>query len=206
MKKTSKGFTLIELMIVVAIIGILAAIAIPNFLRFQLRARFSELKENVASVFKSEEALRQSERTVGGKSGQYVGLGMLPATCDLTAGNGTAKHSWINTDFQTARAIDWAIEGKTYGCYHIGAGNFTAYNAATPATDIHLTVYAESDIDGDGVNSCVYLFKATLGSDGNPSSTGTKLAASCTAGSQAFPTASGSASWGVPLVLDDNVF
>ncbi|HEX8706278.1 MAG TPA: prepilin-type N-terminal cleavage/methylation domain-containing protein, partial [Myxococcaceae bacterium] len=49
--RKQSGFTLIELMIVVAIIGILAAIAIPNFIRFQARARQSEANTNLKSLF-----------------------------------------------------------------------------------------------------------------------------------------------------------
>ena len=47
MKKLAKGFTLVELMIVVAIIGILSAVAIPNFMRFQAKSRQSEAKTNL---------------------------------------------------------------------------------------------------------------------------------------------------------------
>ncbi len=47
----SRGFTLIELMIVVAIIGILAAIAIPNFSSFQARARRSESRNNLKAIY-----------------------------------------------------------------------------------------------------------------------------------------------------------
>jgi len=49
--KRDRGFTLIELMIVVAIIGILAAIAIPNFMTYQAKARQSEAKVNLGGVF-----------------------------------------------------------------------------------------------------------------------------------------------------------
>lgn len=52
-KKKEKGFTLIELMIVVAIIGILAAIAIPNFMRYQAKAKQSEAKGNLGSIYTS---------------------------------------------------------------------------------------------------------------------------------------------------------
>ena len=54
--RNRKGFTLIELMIVVAIIGILAAIAIPNFLRFQAKSKQSEARELLSSLYTAETA------------------------------------------------------------------------------------------------------------------------------------------------------
>jgi type IV pilus assembly protein PilA len=52
--RSKKGFTLIELMIVVAIIGILAAIAIPNFLKFQAKSKQSEAKSNLGAIYTGE--------------------------------------------------------------------------------------------------------------------------------------------------------
>ena len=51
-----KGFSLIELMIVVAIIGILATIAVPNFQRFQAKARQSEAKSALSAIYAAEKA------------------------------------------------------------------------------------------------------------------------------------------------------
>jgi prepilin-type N-terminal cleavage/methylation domain-containing protein len=52
--RNRKGFTLIELMIVVAIIAILAAIAIPNFLKFQAKSKQSEARTLLTGVYEAE--------------------------------------------------------------------------------------------------------------------------------------------------------
>jgi type IV pilus assembly protein PilA len=63
-----KGFTLIELMIVVAIIGILAAIAIPNFLRYQAKSRQAEARTNLGGIFVAETSFFGEQSRFGGLS------------------------------------------------------------------------------------------------------------------------------------------
>lgn len=68
-----RGFTLIELMIVVAIIGILAAIAIPNFIKFQARSKQSEPKANLKGIFTSQKSYYQEHDDFTAGTG-YMGF------------------------------------------------------------------------------------------------------------------------------------
>jgi len=60
-----KGFTLIELMIVVVIIGILAALAIPRFMKATAKAKQSEAKQILKQIYTMEHTYRQANSTYG---------------------------------------------------------------------------------------------------------------------------------------------
>ena len=86
--RNRKGFTLVELMIVVAIIGILAAIAIPNFLQFRLKAKTSEAKSNLG-------AIRSTEVAYFAEWDFYVGNQAVDA--DRQPRRNANKEAWITT-------------------------------------------------------------------------------------------------------------
>ena len=119
MKNVQKGFTLIELMIVVAIIGILAAVAIPAYSDYTKKAKFTEVVQATQAVKTAVELCAQSEN-VTPIAGCEQNSGGVPATIG-SAGATTAAAgkyvAYVTTSAAgviTAQAIP-ALDGSTAG-------------------------------------------------------------------------------------------
>ncbi|MFO0649221.1 MAG: prepilin-type N-terminal cleavage/methylation domain-containing protein [Polyangiales bacterium] len=135
LKRLAAGFTLVELMIVVVILGILAAVAIPAFTRYVKRSKTSEATGNITKVYQGQLTYYQAALERG--TATYVNASVMP-TAAPTAAKYTANVS------QWAADANWTAIG-----FSLDAAHYYQYNS--PGGTSAFTARAQGDLDGDAI-------------------------------------------------------
>jgi MSHA pilin protein MshA len=118
LKSKQRGFTLIELVVVIVILGILAAFALPKFMGLEAQARTSTVNSMAGSI-KSAAAMAYGVWLAQGVGGNSVTINGTPVA--------------LAFGYPTAAAIGTLIQ-DTSGFNGVGTGTWTKAGATTPAT------------------------------------------------------------------------
>ncbi len=168
MSKKATGFTLIELMVVVAILGILSALAIPAFLEYMKRARATEAGEQLSAIGKKQKNLyaENSSFTIGTSALLPTGGGGPGANCCNGRNNKCSAQpaAFVADSTWGSRGMNFAIGEDTLYQYSYAGTNGTSF-----------TAYAIGDTDCDGT-SATFTLKGTLDITASPSVNLTKPA------------------------------
>jgi prepilin-type N-terminal cleavage/methylation domain-containing protein len=141
------GFTLIELMIVVAIIGILAAVAIPAFIRYIRRAKTAEVSDSIDKIATGAKTYFQTEHVDA--SGNVLDK-QFPAN----TGKCPAADCWSQTGSK-CKGGDACWAGASWQALHFSLENHHYYNYQFEQTGVNtsatFTITGLGNLDGDGI-------------------------------------------------------
>lgn len=147
MRCRQSGFSIVELMIAVAIIGMLAALALPAFVSYIRTSKTSEAMGNLRKIYEGEIAYyftTKSTRAGVAITPQFM---QCPSTPDTPPAGIKVSGDWSVASWE---GIQFSQDSPVYFSY-------TADTAGTGTTS-SFTARAEGDLDGDGISS---LFERT---------------------------------------------
>jgi len=144
--KRRKGVTLLELLIVLGIVTILVALALPGYKRFMLTARTTEAKVNIGAIIICEDSYAAD-------ADKYLTERYYP-----DGSPGTSARIWNPDNSGNFKEIGFQPSGRVYYSYGVAAGDQSSNPAgANPShgevavtKNADITVIAKGDLDGDG--------------------------------------------------------
>lgn len=151
--RRSQGFTVIELMITVAILGVLASVAIPSFQSYRWKAKRSEAYTNLG-------ALAKSERTYFALYDMFFGVALAEPLWTLKEppSEDARPSEAVNVAFAQ---LGWAPEGWVFYDYDVNVNGLTEGADSCSCTGC-FTATAYGDVDGEGGGGAVkYVHKGT---------------------------------------------
>lgn len=161
-KKGKKGFTLIELMIVVAIVGILAVLAIYGVRKYLANAKTAEARNSLGQISKDAIAAYEKESMASSVLAQTTSTGILRGVCDSEASTVPATSAIQGRKYQTSPA-EWNAGGTNgtnvgFFCLHFSMDQpqyfAYGYKATSPGTGSDKFIAtANGDLNGDTVLS-----------------------------------------------------